>query len=578
MFVCGAYSDRGRKEENQDALLFNSAYGRSDSEQKLIDLGSIQKHKPLVALLADGVSSCKKPRQASALALEIINQKLLQNLSSESDLHMESCIAASLSDANNVLYFSDPYERQSALLSTLTGIVFENNSAHIFNVGDSRVYRFYQNKLECLTRDQNHQSGLYKGALASALGADCGLNSQYFKRTLLEGELYFIASDGIHTSISDDELKLFFRETETHNSTPKLNQIMQKIGQAAYANGSHDNLSCMAVYIQPSSNKMCSTHDFLQRKNKQFSPELNTHDTLDNFLILRELQSSPRSHIYLAQDLQSKEHRTIKVPSEYFRDDQVSITRFLKEEKIGLGFDHSSILKFYPKPLDSNYIYHVTEYIEGYTLRDYMNTHGPLSLRVSLDFISKIVIGLRVLHRSHLLHQDLKPENIMLTMGGEIKLIDLGAVGSLILQDHSSAPPGDLEYTAPEYYYDKPRGVYSDLFSLAIVAYEMLTGTVPFSSQQISNAQKNLSFKAPHLINPNLPKWLEPIFSRAFRAEPTARYQALSEFVSDLDPDNHNADLDSEPLLTRNPILFWKLTSLLFFLSSIGMLIYFTQH
>ena len=160
----------------------------------------------------------------------------------------------------------------------------------------------------------------------------------------------------------------------------------------------------------------------------------------------------------------------------------------------------------------------------------------------------------------------------MITSKGDVKIIDLGSVSSLILQDNSSAPPGSLEYTAPEYYSGKPKGIYSDLFSLAIIAYEMLTNNKPFTSQQISHSKQQLSFNAPHILNNQLPVYLSSVFDRAFSIEPKTRYQALSEFISELDPINHKFKITTQPLLYRNPLLFWKSLSIILLVINIFLI------
>ena len=125
MFVGGAHSDKGRKSENQDALFLSScnASGFNDNEHHI--------NNKLMALLADGVSSCKKPKQASTLAIQVFWEKLLEcykksnhSEGMEAQCNMETSIASALSDANDALYFTDHYERQPALLYTLTGVIF----------------------------------------------------------------------------------------------------------------------------------------------------------------------------------------------------------------------------------------------------------------------------------------------------------------------------------------------------------------------------------------------------------------------------------------------------------------------
>lgn len=116
-----------------------------------------------------------------------------------------------------------------------------------------------------------------------------------------------------------------------------------------------------------------------------------------------------------------------------------------------------------------------------------MDRQAPFDIWQTYDLLTKIGMAVRVMHRNYLLHQDIKPENILLTQSGAVKLIDFGSASSSILKDSTRPPNGDLHYAAPEYYTDAPKGVHSDLFSIAVIGYELLTGELPFSSQDLMN-------------------------------------------------------------------------------------------
>jgi protein phosphatase len=174
------------------------------------------------------------------------------------------------------------------------------------------------------------------------------------------------------------------------------------------------------------------------------------------------------------------------------------------------------------------------------------------------------MLSLRALHRNHYLHQDIKPDNIMLTEQG-VQLIDFGSLGSLVFKGKSAQPPGSLQYAAPEYFSKSAIGIASDLFSFAVVVYEMLTGKLPFSAQQIASESRYLQFVAPHEHCSELPVGLVDVFNRAFCVNMNSRYQSISEFVADLDPVRFEKKSNiHEPLIAKNPVLFWKGLSVIF--------------
>ncbi|WP_240366115.1 serine/threonine protein kinase [Psychrobacter sp. KH172YL61] len=212
-------------------------------------------------------------------------------------------------------------------------------------------------------------------------------------------------------------------------------------------------------------------------------------------------------------------------------------------------------MRYYPVPASSTYLYHLTEYIEGKSLRVFMDRQAPCDIWQTYDLLTKIGMAVRVMHRNYLLHQDIKPENILLTQSGAVKLIDFGSASSSILKDSTRPPNGDLHYAAPEYYTDAPKGVHSDLFSIAVIGYELLTGELPFSSQELMNPSASLIVPAERLRQNRVPATSQQALMRALHSSTQARYQAIGEFLQDFNPDNSNNTRDPEPLIIRHPLI-----------------------
>lgn len=205
----------------------------------------------------------------------------------------------------------------------------------------------------------------------------------------------------------------------------------------------------------------------------------------------------------------------------------------------------------------------------GTSLRVLLDSQPPLSLAQTYEIISKVALALRVMHRNYLLHQDVKPENVILTPNSEIKLIDFGSTGSLLLKNALTPPAGDLHYTAPEYYNHAPKGIHSDIFSLGVMTYEMLTGKLPFEVKELANLKEkvpigqSLTFIDVRQLRPELPFWVNDVLIRALHPDGASRYQSLGEFLSDLDPACHTSSdsQKSAPLIVRQPVLFWQIVS-----------------
>jgi serine/threonine protein phosphatase PrpC len=564
MVLCQGYSDKGRKAENQDDVLLCTTYSEVNKCASSVFMG----------IVADGVSSCLHPKEASNLALLRFRQVFDDHFSKQKSL--DFCISDAINEANNALYFDGYGGRTPALLSTFSGVFIQESKATIVHVGDSRVYRYYcassalsnyvdnnltgVNQFEQLTVDDSHTKGVHKGALSRVLGHDMSVRAQVIERSLTPGEVYLVMTDGVFEYVSDEEIQLFMNAYLKSPDTLSEKSIAQQICDAAYQGGSRDNLSCLIIYVPEQE---------IYHKGrivKKIPPPLKVGQVLDSFTVEKILHENPRSHVYLVTDNNTQQQRVIKAPSVNYSDDVLYLNCFIKEEKVGLSFQHDSVIRFFPKSMNSEYIYHVTEYIEGITLRDYIEKNAPMKLSVVYNLMEKIVISLRVIHRSHLLHQDIKPENIMLTHNGEIKIIDLGSVGSLILHDNDSPPMGALLYTAPDYFNGAKIGIQADVFSLVVITYEMLTGKMPFTLPQLTSQHKILPYTAVNKLIKSSPIWLETIFYRGFSKDVSARYPALSEFLFDLDETNHQESSNELPFILKNPLFFWQFISALLFL------------
>ena len=355
-----------------------------------------------------------------------------------------------------------------------------------------------------------------------------------------------------------------------------------------------------------------SSHDI---HRYQLPTGLEIGAQIDGFTVKNIIARTARSEVYLVED--SNHHAfVIKSPSLDTITDGYYLREFLKERKIGLSLSKhsragepaynqadpndlssdnslisiktnqsassalssSGLLRYYPVPASSTYLYHLTEYIEGESLRDFMDRHAPCDVWQTYDLLTKIGMAVRVMHRNYLLHQDIKPENILLTTSGAVKLIDFGSASSLILKDSTRPPNGDLHYAAPEYYSDAPKGVYSDLFSIAVIGYELLTNELPFSSQDLMSshqASRTLTLPTQSLRQHRVPTASQQALMRALHSNTQARYQAIGEFLQDFNPDNTSNIRDPEPLIIRHPLLVWHSICFIQFVIILSLLAYF---
>ena len=204
--------------------------------------------------------------------------------------------------------------------------------------------------------------------------------------------------------------------------------------------------------------------------------------------------------------------------------------------------------------------------------------------------IEQIAKGLRAFHRMEMLHQDLKPENIMIAPNGTLKIIDFGSVKiagitEITPLDHGAAENilGTLNYTAPEYHLGQRGTVKSDIFSLGVICYEMLNGALPFGDDMPEKPNRmnlsRLQYIPSIHHNEMVPVWIDGALKKATSISPQSRYDELSEFLYDLKTPNPLFLKTEEkiPLIQRNPLAFWKSLSALLLLGNLILLYLLTR-
>jgi len=337
-----------------------------------------------------------------------------------------------------------------------------------------------------------------------------------------------------------------------------LDAAAAAIVNEAYEQDSRDNLSCLLLRIDrlPTS----SEEEFYRKLTEApFPPDLAPGMVMDGYRILRELHASSRTQVYLAEDTENDNRKVvIKTPSVNYEDDPAYIDRFLHEEWVGRRIDSPHVLKICSRERKRQFLYYVTEYIEGQTLREWMHDHPRPHLDEVRDIVRQIAQGLRAFHRLEMIHQDLKPENIMIDRNGTVKIIDFGSTKIAGLSEMArpiEEDPllGTLNYAAPEYHEGHKGSNRSDIFSLAVITYEMLTGHLPYGEIASAQTYRKRSYTPARHYNEGIPSWMDAALRKTLSLAPERRYSLLSEFVHDIEKPN--------PALLEE-VLFWKLLSL----------------
>lgn len=264
--------------------------------------------------------------------------------------------------------------------------------------------------------------------------------------------------------------------------------------------------------------------------------------------ILGRIGSGGMADVYKGKDHKLNRFVAIKVLKSTYRSDETFIKKFLSEAQAAAGLMHPNVVNVYDVGQDRGLYYMVMELVEGITLKDYIEKKGKLSAKETISISIQMVTGIQAAHNCHIIHRDIKPQNIIISKDGKVKVTDFGiarATTSTATQAVTTTVMGSVHYTSPEQARGGIVDEKSDIYSAGITMYEMITGHVPFDGDStVTVALKHLNevIKSPAEEVPDIPYSLECIIMKCTQKLPNKRYMSCEELLQDLkhslvDPD-----------------------------------------
>ena len=559
----GQYSTAGIKQQNQD---FHGVY---------LPEGHVLKQKGIACVIADGIGSSN----VSHLAAETAVGSFLSDYYSTSDAWSTQTSAERVIRATNSWLYAQTqqsqgrFDKDRGYVCTLSALILKQQQAHVFHVGDSRIYRIRDHEIELLTHDHRVWLSSREHYLSRALGADYRIEIDYRNIELKEKDIFLLMTDGVYEFVTDQQLlDLILVDAD-------LNQLAKAFVEKALEQGSDDNLSFQVIRVE----QLPELNQFHIQQDYVFPQQLSKGEVFEGYVIDKILHQNHRSCLYLAHDTQ-QQPLVIKTLGVDLQQDKNAVEQFQLEDWVSKRLKHDNLMQCYPHNTEKKYLFQCYEYLQGETLAQWLHRQEkPLNLDEILPILQQTALALNAMHRLEMLHQDIRPKNIMVINAEnamKIKLIDYGstAVRGLVEINPKNAKRalGTLAFMAPEYFIDHSPSVHSDQFSLAVMAYYLFTKQLPYGTDLARcNSLKQMKKVQYHSIRkyrPDLPIWLDKILGQALSIEPIHRFEALSELIHNLMHPSKEL-LNSKPpaIIERDPLRFWQMScavlGLLFLLS-----------
>lgn len=267
----------------------------------------------------------------------------------------------------------------------------------------------------------------------------------------------------------------------------------------------------------------------------------------DRYEILEKIGTGGMSDVYKAKDHKLNRSVAVKVLKQEFSENANFVSKFRVEAQAAAGLMHPNIVNVYDVGEESGIYYIVMELVEGITLKKYIEKKARLSVKEAISIAIQVSMGIEAAHNNHIIHRDIKPQNIIISKEGKVKVTDFGIAKAATSNTITSNVMGSVHYTSPE----QARGGYSDeksdIYSLGITMFEMLTGRVPFNGETtvaiaIKHIQEELP--SPREYVPEIPVSVEQIVYKCCQKSPDRRYQSMAELIVDLKQSLINPDDD----------------------------------
>ncbi|PKB14459.1 serine/threonine protein phosphatase PrpC [Novosphingobium kunmingense] len=505
----------------------------------------------ILAAVADGVSGGKAGRTAAELAV----RALIDGFYAMPDtIGPARAMQVPLVAYNRWLHAQGQGDAMLGSATTFTALALRGRRAHLVHVGDSRAWRFSGGRLSCLTADHVRPEPDLRHVLIRALGIESELRLDHAAIELAEHDRLLLTSDGVHGVLGAARIAAILAENASAEATA------QRLAEAAIANGGSDNATAVVVDVV---RLPAPDHDGILAgvSALPFVDSPKVGESIDGFRAEAVLSEGRHAVLLTATDTEDGSRVVIKFPRREVLSERALRLAFAREMLLAQRVTSPFVLAAHAvRPDRQTALYGVQPFVEGQTM-DARLARGLPPLKDAVEAAIKLTRGVAALHRLDVVHRDIKPDNVILTAEGGLKLIDLGVARLPRVEDFRvDEIPGTPGFMAPEQFEGNAGDALTDQFALGVTLYRWLTGKWPFGEQEAFQRPRFGRPVPPSRHRPDIPSWLDDAILTAIQPDRDARFGDAIELLRALEG---GGALDTGarrrlPLIERDPLRFWQ--------------------
>jgi len=539
----GHASATGRRPDNQD---FAGVYLGTATERAA---------HGLIAALADGVGGAKAGRMAAELAV----RALIDGLYDQPDtIGVAAAAARVMAPFNRWLHAMGRTDAMAHAATTFTALVLRGRRGHVLHVGDSRAWHFRDERLLLLTEDHTRSHRDQRHILYRAIGVEERLRLDHHEVGLAEHDRLLLTSDGVHGSLSVRAIeKLLGARGSAAGDAAAL-------VEAALAAGSQDNASAIVIDIVA---LPPPDHDVVAGDIARLPmlPPPAEGDSIDGFRLDTMLSDGRYTRLFKAHDTLGGTTVAIKFPKPALLSEHGARLAFTREMLVGACVASpfvGGVVALAPER--QTRLYGVQPFYDGMTLESRLR--GSIGLVEGLTIAARLTRAVAALHRLEIIHRDIKPDNVILTLDGGLKLVDLGVARLPRIDDFGpSEIPGTPSFLAPEMFGGNAGNAATDQFALGVTLWRIFANCYPYGEAEAFSRPRFTAPELPSRRRPELPGWLDAALMCCIAVDPADRFADVIELLRAIEGGAAVARVTHRPvsLMERNPVRFWKAVALL---------------